>query len=63
MWRLGVVSSSQLLGVQPDIAAYAKLLTGRRLPGAAVAARHAVSCAAQLLASIQDILFRHTWLS
>ncbi len=28
MWRLGVVTSSQLLGVKPDIAAYAKLLTG-----------------------------------
>lgn len=28
LWRLGVASCSQLLGVKPDIAAYAKLLTG-----------------------------------
>ena len=28
MWRLGTVSAAEQLGVQPDIACYAKLLTG-----------------------------------
>lgn len=32
LYRLGHASSSQLLGVQPDIAVYAKLLTGGLLP-------------------------------
>ncbi|EME28238.1 adenosylmethionine-8-amino-7-oxononanoate aminotransferase [Galdieria sulphuraria] len=32
IWRLGVLSSTHLLGVYPDIAAYAKLLTGGLLP-------------------------------
>ena len=29
LWRLGHVSAAQLLQVQPDIACYAKLLTGK----------------------------------
>ena len=28
LWRLGFISASHLLGVRPDIATYAKLLTG-----------------------------------
>ena len=32
LWRLGAASCTQLLGVAPDIAAYAKLLTGADLP-------------------------------
>lgn len=28
LWRLGAVSAARILGVQPDIACYAKLLTG-----------------------------------
>ena len=28
IWRLGALSAAQLLGVKPDIACYAKLLTG-----------------------------------
>ena len=28
LWRLGAVSAASLLGVQPDIGCYAKLLTG-----------------------------------
>lgn len=31
LWRLGHMSASQLLGVKPDIACYAKLLTGEPL--------------------------------
>ena len=40
LWRLGAVSAAQLLGAQPDIACYAKLLTG---PHGACSAR----CSAQ----------------
>eukprot|EP00208_Stichococcus_sp_RCC1054_P000920 CAMPEP_0206139432 /NCGR_PEP_ID=MMETSP1473-20131121/6079_1 /ASSEMBLY_ACC=CAM_ASM_001109 /TAXON_ID=1461547 /ORGANISM="Stichococcus sp, Strain RCC1054" /LENGTH=768 /DNA_ID=CAMNT_0053533229 /DNA_START=85 /DNA_END=2388 /DNA_ORIENTATION=- len=32
LWRLGAVSAARILGVQPDIACYAKLLTGGLLP-------------------------------
>ena len=28
LWRLGAASAAELLGAQPDIACYAKLLTG-----------------------------------
>lgn len=31
-WRLGSLSGADMLGVKPDIAAYAKLLTGGLLP-------------------------------
>ncbi len=34
IWRLGHLSAAQMLGIQPDIACYAKLLTGIR-PSAA----------------------------
>ena len=29
LWRLGLPSAASLLGMQPDIACYAKLLTGQ----------------------------------
>lgn len=35
-WRLGSVSAAQLLGIRPDIATYAKLLSGGMLPISAV---------------------------
>jgi len=35
LWRFGVISASQLLGVKPDVACYAKLLTGGTVPLAA----------------------------
>lgn len=38
LWRLGAVSGCSLLGVRPDVAAYAKLLTGGALPLAATLA-------------------------
>jgi dethiobiotin synthetase/adenosylmethionine--8-amino-7-oxononanoate aminotransferase len=42
LWRLGVVSCSQLLGVSPDIGCYAKLLTGGVVPMALTLASEAV---------------------
>jgi dethiobiotin synthetase/adenosylmethionine--8-amino-7-oxononanoate aminotransferase len=35
LWRFGAISASQLLGVKPDVACYAKLLTGGTVPLAA----------------------------
>lgn len=32
LWRLGRVSAAEILGKQPDIACYAKLLTGKPSP-------------------------------
>ncbi len=42
LWRLGAVSACALLGVTPDVACYAKLLTGGTVPLAATLASSAV---------------------
>jgi dethiobiotin synthetase/adenosylmethionine--8-amino-7-oxononanoate aminotransferase len=47
LWRLGAVSGCALLGVAPDIACYAKLLTGGAVPLAATLASGAVFAAFQ----------------
>jgi dethiobiotin synthetase/adenosylmethionine--8-amino-7-oxononanoate aminotransferase len=41
-WRLGVTSGAALLGAPPDIACYAKLMTGGLVPLAATLAREEV---------------------
>jgi len=41
-WRLGVESASELLGCSPDIACYAKLMTGGIIPLAATLATEEV---------------------
>ena len=33
LWRLGAVSAAARLGIQPDVACYAKLLTGEQNQG------------------------------
>lgn len=38
LWRLGAVSGCELLGIKPDVACYAKLLTGGTIPLAATLA-------------------------
>lgn len=42
MWRLGVESSRELLGEDPDVSCYAKLLTGGLVPMAVTAASERV---------------------
>lgn len=42
LWRLGAVSGCDLLGVRPDVACYAKLLTGGTVPLAATLASREV---------------------
>ena len=42
LWRLGAVSGCELLGVEPDVACFAKLLTGGTVPLAATLATERV---------------------
>lgn len=42
LWRLGATGGAALLGVSPDIACYAKLLTGGMVPLSATLATDAV---------------------
>lgn len=42
LWRLGVESTRELLGEDPDVACYAKLLTGGLMPMAATVATERV---------------------
>ena len=42
LWRLGAVSGCELLGIKPDVACYAKLLTGGTVPLAATLATREV---------------------
>lgn len=42
LWRLGARSGAALLGAPPDVACYAKLLTGGTVPLAATLASQAV---------------------
>lgn len=42
MWRLGAISGAKLLGIEPDIACYGKLLTGGMLPVGVTLAREDV---------------------
>lgn len=42
LWRLGVESTRELLGEDPDVACYAKLLTGGLVPMAATVATERV---------------------
>ena len=42
LWRLGAASGCELLGVEPDVACYAKLLTGGTVPLAATLATERV---------------------
>ncbi|CAJ0908315.1 7692_t:CDS:2, partial [Entrophospora sp. SA101] len=41
-WRLGYKSGSEMLGIKPDIASYAKLLTGGLLPMAVTLAKSSI---------------------
>ena len=43
LWRLGTASAAEQLGVQPDIACYAKLLTGTQAPGSGHSGQHALT--------------------
>jgi dethiobiotin synthetase/adenosylmethionine--8-amino-7-oxononanoate aminotransferase len=42
LWRLGAPSGADLLGIHPDIACYAKLLTGGMLPLSATLASEGI---------------------
>ena len=63
-WRLGATSGASLLGVRPDIACYAKLLTGGMLPLAATLATEAVFQAFQgrLRCSLSSSVHVHNYI-
>ena len=61
LWRLGVESTAKLLGVNPDIATYAKLLTGGTVPLAATLATEDVFAAFQGDAKTDALLHGHSY--
>ena len=60
-WRLGERSAAEALGVTPDIACYAKLLTGGLLPLAATLATPAVFEAFQSDSKLHALLHGHSY--
>ncbi|KAI4381106.1 hypothetical protein MLD38_007214 [Melastoma candidum] len=60
-WRLGVESAAELLGCSPDIACFAKLLTGGMLPLAATLATDAVFNAFLGETKLKALLHGHSY--
>ncbi|KAK9811108.1 hypothetical protein WJX73_003299 [Symbiochloris irregularis] len=61
LWRLGAPSAASLLHVQPDIACYAKLLTGGMLPLSATLASAAVFDAFSGATKLEALLHGHSY--
>ena len=61
MYRLGVPSTSTLLGIRPDIACYAKLLTGGTVPLAVTLATDAVFDAFRGATKPEALLHGHSY--
>jgi dethiobiotin synthetase/adenosylmethionine--8-amino-7-oxononanoate aminotransferase len=61
LWRLGAISASQLLGIQPDVACYAKLLTGGSVPLAATLASEDVFDAFRGAEKTDALLHGHSY--
>ncbi|KAJ1639754.1 pyridoxal phosphate-dependent transferase [Pavlovales sp. CCMP2436] len=61
LYRLGVPSTSTLLGIRPDIACYAKLLTGGTVPLAVTLATEAVFDAFRGLSKPEALLHGHSY--
>ena len=60
-WRLGAESAAELLGCMPDIACYAKLLTGGVVPFAAMLATQSVFKAFEGKSKLFALLHRHSY--
>ncbi|KAM0899594.1 hypothetical protein ACQ4PT_021195 [Festuca glaucescens] len=60
-WRLGVESASELLGCLPDIACYAKLMTGGIVPLAATVTTEAVFEAFESNSKLTALLHGHSY--
>ncbi|EFN56014.1 hypothetical protein CHLNCDRAFT_145418 [Chlorella variabilis] len=60
-WRLGSLSGAALLGAPPDIACYAKLLTGGLVPLAATLATREVFAAFEGDRKVQALLHGHSY--
>ncbi len=61
LWRLGAPAAAQLLGVAPDIACYAKLLTGGTVPLAATLSSEEVFDAFRGAAKTDALLHGHSY--
>lgn len=60
-WRLGVESAAELLGCQPDIACYAKLMSGGVIPLAATLATESVFDAFKGDSKLMALLHGHSY--
>jgi dethiobiotin synthetase/adenosylmethionine--8-amino-7-oxononanoate aminotransferase len=61
LWRLGAPAATQLLGIRPDVACYAKLLTGGTVPLAATLASEAVFDAFRGAVKTDALLHGHSY--
>lgn len=61
IWRLGALSGAELLGVQPDIATFGKLLTGGTVPIAATLASGKVFNAFDGQGKVEALLHGHSY--
>jgi len=61
LWRLGRISASEMLGVTPDVACYAKLLTGGTLPLAVTVATEPIFQAFDGPTKVESLLHGHSY--
>ncbi|KAL3138910.1 hypothetical protein ABBQ32_005731 [Trebouxia sp. C0010 RCD-2024] len=61
LWRLGRLTAAQMLGIKPDIACYAKLLTGGMLPLSATLATNSCFEAFQHDSKLKALLHGHSY--
>lgn len=61
IWRLGHLSAADMLGIKPDIACYAKLLTGGMLPLSATLATNSIFEAFQHDSKLKALLHGHSY--
>ncbi|KAL0037506.1 hypothetical protein WJX77_000433 [Trebouxia sp. C0004] len=61
IWRLGRLSAAEMLGIKPDIACYAKLLTGGMLPLSATLATNSIFEAFQHDSKLKALLHGHSY--
>lgn len=61
LWRLGRISAAEMMGVRPDVACYAKLLTGGMIPLAATVATEEVFAAFDGPTKVESLLHGHSY--
>eukprot|EP00873_Tetraselmis_striata_P013035 jgi/Tetstr1/433299/TSEL_022586.t1 len=61
LWRLGRISAAEMMGAKPDVACYAKLLTGGMVPLAATVATEEVFQAFDGPTKVESLLHGHSY--